>query len=258
MAFSSILLLPRECALSAIWQLDIENAFPQLPPPRLECTSLHRMHNSAHECTKRGASWYLKKIGGQSAKCAINAQEKRKQCSKMRVNALRKKGPAPPRMQPNALCIPQNAENGAKMRSKCTRNAQRMRKKCLRKKGPLIRKIGTGPKVSAPYCSLLHEMPHSLGSAHGVREAWVIFSLCPRGPRRCAWMRALRAPHAAHRACSRLAARTHAPRAGVVRLVERPWAKATIACRCCVGAESWPFSTSSAAPATIFGSAAMS
>ena len=41
-------------------------------------------------------------------------------------------------------------------------------------------------------------------------------------------------------------------------LVERPWAKATIACRCCVGAESWPFSTSSAAPATIFGSAAMS
>ena len=42
-----------------------------------------------------------------------------------------------------------------------------------------------------------------------------------------------------------------------IHLVERPWAKATIACRCCVGAESWPFSTSSAAPATIFGSAAM-
>ena len=95
MAFSSILLLPRECAFSAIWQLDVENAFLQLPPPTLESTSLLRMHSSAHECTKRGAPWYLAKIGGQSAKCAINAQKTRSKCSKMRVNALRKKGPAP-------------------------------------------------------------------------------------------------------------------------------------------------------------------
>ena len=83
-----------QCYLAA----DVENAFLQLPPPRLECTSLLRMHSSAHECTKRGAPWYFAKIGGQSAKCAINAQKTRDKCSEMRVNALRKKGPAPYRL----------------------------------------------------------------------------------------------------------------------------------------------------------------
>ena len=132
MAFSSILPPPERMRIQCYLAAGDRECAPTAPPPRLECTSLLRMHTTytAHECTKRGAPWYLETIGGQSAKCAINAQKTRSECSEMRVNALRKKGPDFAKAADHAPCIQQNAETGAKnaqeMNKECADNAQEM------------------------------------------------------------------------------------------------------------------------------------
>ena len=97
MAFSSILPPPERMRIQCYLQAGDRECVPTVTPPQARMHVVLRMHTTgtAHECTKRGAPWYLEKIGGQSAKCAINAQKTRSKCSKMRVNALRKKGPAP-------------------------------------------------------------------------------------------------------------------------------------------------------------------